>query len=139
MACAECPRALNGWFRGCVAATGVLHAIILAIFIGVMNSAGQLMGIALMLIFVLPLTLLVVCTLTGLPAGAVIWLAERLRIRSLLFYAVSGVAIGALFCALLFQIVGSFGAAFVLAGGSAGLVYWFVAGRYAGEEGNWFG
>ncbi|MBR1166803.1 hypothetical protein ACNJYD_16265 [Bradyrhizobium sp. DASA03005] len=138
MSCDECPRAVNGWFRGCVAASAVLHSIILAIFIGAMNSAGQLVGIALMLIFVLPLTLLVVCTLTGLPAGAVIWLAERLRIRSLLFYAASGAAIGSLFCALLFQVAGSFGAAFVLAGGSAGLVYWFVAGRYAGEEGQWF-
>ncbi|WP_407118860.1 hypothetical protein [Bradyrhizobium sp. LMG 9283] len=122
-----------------MAATTVPHAIILAIFIGAMNSAGQLVGIALMLVFVLPLTLLVVCTLTGLPVGAVIWLAERLRIRSLLFHSASGAAIGSLFFALLFQIVGSFGAAFDLAGGSAGLVYWFAAGRYAGKEGQWFG
>ncbi|MDD1516604.1 hypothetical protein DAA51_27755 [Bradyrhizobium sp. WBAH10] len=139
MACAECPRALNGWFRGCVAATGVLHAIILASFIGTVKSAGQLVGIVSMLVFVLPLTLLIVCTLTGLPAGAVIWLAERLHIRSLLFYSISGAAIGSLFCALLFQTVGSFGPSFVLAGGAAGLVYWFVAGRYAGQEGQWFG
>jgi hypothetical protein len=57
-----------------------MDAIILAIFIGAMNSAGQLVGIAFAMLFVLPLTLLVVCMFTGLPAGAVIWLAERLRI-----------------------------------------------------------
>lgn len=139
MSCAECPRALKGWFRSCVTATAVLHAIMLAALIGAMNSAGQLVGIASMLIFVLPLTLIIVCALTGFPAGAVIWLAERMRIRSLLFYATSGAAIGSLFCSLLFQLVGSFGASFVLAGGAAGLVYWFVAGRYAGDEGQWFG
>ncbi|MFB6450391.1 hypothetical protein [Bradyrhizobium tunisiense] len=139
MAGAECPHALKGWFRACVTASAVLHAIMLASLIGALNSAGQLVSLLSMFIFVLPLTLIIVCALTGLPAGAAIWLAERLRIRSMLFYAASGAAIGWLFCALLFQTVGSFGASFVIAGGAAGLVYWFVAGRYAGEEGQWFG
>jgi hypothetical protein len=139
MARPEYPRTLNGWFRACVAATAVLHAIMVAAFIEAPNSAGQLVGIFSMFIFVLPLTLLAVCTFSGPPAGAVIWLAERLRIRSLLFYAASGAAIGSLFCGLLFQIVGSFGASFVLAGVSAGLVYWLTAGRYAGEQDQRFG
>jgi hypothetical protein len=133
MSCAQFPRALNGWFRGCVAAAAVLHVITLLGTVGSITG-GQLTSIALMFVFVLPLTLLFVCVFTGIPAGAVIWLAERLKIRSLFFYVFAGLAIGASFCALLFELFGSFGAAFVLAGCAAGAVYWFVAGKYAGED-----
>ncbi|WP_441236733.1 hypothetical protein [Bradyrhizobium sp. 930_D9_N1_4] len=137
MSCDACPRAVNGWFRGCLTASIVLDVVIFATLalIAPERSAKQIVDDTFAAsLFVFPLTLLITCVLTGPPAAILVWLAERLRIRTIWFYAVSGVAVGALFCALLFREIGSLGAAFVLAGGPAGIVYWSVAGKYAGRE-----
>ncbi|WP_152033474.1 hypothetical protein [Bradyrhizobium sp. DOA9] len=85
-------------------------------------------------IFVVPLTFCATCILTAVPAAIAIWLGERLCTRAMTFYAGSGVVVGAFFCALLFKDIGWLGAAFVLAGCPAGLVYWRLAGRYVGVD-----
>ena len=137
MSCNARLRAFDDWFRGCLTATAVLDAMILA-FLALIppeRSPKQIVDdtFATALV-VLPLTFFVTCALTSVPAAILIWLGERLRTRTMVFYVGSGVAVGTLFCALLFKDIGLLGAAFVLAGGPAGLVYWRVAGRYAGED-----
>lgn len=52
----------------------------------------------------------------------------------MLFYVCGGAAIGVLIGALIFRAVPQLGVLFVVAGGLAGIAYWSVAGRYAGDE-----
>ena len=96
-----------------------------------MQTAVGMLGAAL---FVVPLTFFATCIFTAIPASILIWLGGRLRTRAMTFYIGCGVVVGALFCALLFKDISWFGAAFILAGGPAGLVYWRLAGRYVGED-----
>lgn len=84
-------------------------------------------------VFVL-LMLVLTCLLSVMPAALVILFSESFRIRSVLFYAPSGAAIGALIAGLIFGTSLPFSVLFGLAGCLAGIAYWFVAGRYAGQE-----
>src|SRR6266702_353578 len=139
MACSACPRALNGWFRGCLAATLTLDTMLFATIARSNRSVEEFVSATFfMVLLVMPLTLCLTCMLTGLPAGFVVWLGESLRIRSALFYAAAGAAIGALIWTLIFRLIGPLGFVFAVAGGLAGIVYWFVAGRFAGQEGQWW-
>lgn len=127
-------RAFDGWFRGCLAAAIVLDLTILLNAKAAPITFGQIAGLCLFAVLFIPMSLMVTCALTGLPASLVIWFGEWLRIRSVLFYAATGVAIGLLVRALIFGIVHPFSVAFAVAGCAAGLVYWTVAGRHAGRE-----
>jgi len=69
-----------------------------------------------------------------IPAALVIWLSEKLRMRSFLFFGCAGGAIGALSQAVLFQTLSNFTWFFVVVGFLAGLGYWIIAGRHAGRE-----
>ena len=136
MSCQGCPRALNGWFRGCLTATAALDGVILAGALWSSLSLTQsLSAIASMVLWGVPITLVLTCLFTGLPAAFLIWFAELLRIRSKLFYVCGGAAIGALSGALIFRAVPQLSVLFVVAGSIAGIAYWSVAGRYAGEQG----
>ncbi|MDA9403831.1 hypothetical protein [Bradyrhizobium sp. CCBAU 45389] len=130
-------RAFDGWFYGCLTATAVLDAMIFVV-LALLAPEGSPKKIVdatfVTATFVLPLTFFATCILTAVPAAILIWFGERLRTRAMAFYVGSGVVVGALFCALLFKDIGWLGAAFVLAGGPAGLVYWRLAGRYVGED-----
>ncbi|MCK1273832.1 hypothetical protein IVB46_01060 [Bradyrhizobium sp. 61] len=130
-------RALDGWFRGCLAATAVLDLTILMQAKGPPISFNQIAGLCLFAVLFVPTSLMVTCLLTGLPAGLLIWFGEWLRIRSVLFYTAAGVAIGLLVRALIFGIVPPFSVAFAVAGCLAGLVYWSAAGRHAGRDAQW--
>jgi hypothetical protein len=101
------------------------------------RSLPEFLGIVTALVvLVLPLIMVLTCILSSLPAAFVIWLGEWLRIRSVLFYACAGSAIGTLICALIFRMMFPFSIVFTVAGGMAGIAYWFAAGKYAGEEGD---
>ena len=137
MACDSCPRVVNGWFRGCLTATATLGALPLfarIVSLPYRDFQEGLGPIVALFLFFLPLTLIVTCLLSGIPAALVILFSESLRIRSVLFYAPVGAAIGALIVRPIFGTNLPLNALFVLAGCLAGIAYWFAAGKYAGDE-----
>jgi hypothetical protein len=114
-------RAAGGWIAGCLAATAVISSFAVNVRLSEM----------------LPFSLLifaVTCVLTAIPAALAIWLSRRFRIRSFVFFACSGAAIGVLAQGFLFQFISLVSWLFVAAGSAAGLIYWFVAGRHAGRK-----
>jgi hypothetical protein len=128
-------RALKGWLAGCGTATAVIYIAVLGI---VATAPGGLSNFSDGGVFALLLpsllVLVVTCALTGVPAALVIWLTEKFRIRSFLFYGCAGGAIGILGQTLLFRSFSIFTWLFVVAGFLAGFDYWYVAGRHAGGE-----
>ena len=129
-------RALKGWLAGCGTATAVIYIAVLGI---VATAPGGLStnftdGGVFALLLPSLLVLVVTCALTGVPAALVIWLTEKFRIRSFLFYGCAGGAIGILGQTLLFRSFSIFTWLFVAAGFLAGFDYWYVAGRHAGGE-----
>lgn len=87
------------------------------------------------MLFPAVLIFIVTCLLTGIPAVVAIWLSEKFRIRSVLFFGSVGAAIGGLSQNLLLRALvppSSVNLLFVVAGLAAGLAYWFVAGKRAG-------
>jgi hypothetical protein len=133
----DCSRTFEGWLAGCGAATAVLSGF--ALILLMVTSGGDIARI-LIGIVALPfpsfLIFVGICLLTAIPAAIVIWLSEELRIRSVVFFGCIGGAIGVLIAALLFQSFISLiaGCLFGLSGCVAGLNYWYVAGRYAGQD-----
>jgi hypothetical protein len=89
---------MDGRFRGCSTATATLGALpVIAAVLSLPYRGFEGLGVLVPLIlFVLPLTLILVCLLSGMPSALVIWLGESFGIRSVLFYAPAGAAIGAL-------------------------------------------
>jgi len=129
-------RALKGWLAGCGTATAVIYIAVLGI---VATSPGGLSinatdGGVFALLLPSLLVLVVTCALTSVPAALVIWLTEKFRIRSLLFYGFAGGAIGVLGQTLLLRSFSIITWLFVAAGFLAGFDYWYVAGRHAGGE-----
>jgi hypothetical protein len=129
-------RAIGGWLAGCGAATVVLGVYILVV-VGI-ASAGDgttlVGGIIAAFFLVFP----IICLLTAIPAAIVIWVSEKFRIRTMAFFGCAGAGIGGLSMELLRRGFGSSGPAsvnlrFAIAGLAAGLVYWQIAGRYAGR------
>jgi hypothetical protein len=137
MSCPACPRALNGWFRGCVTAAVTLAAlpVVGAILSLPYRGFESLSVLVPFLLFFLPVTLILVCLLSAIPAALVIMFAEAFRIRSVLFYVPAGTAIGAFNWRITVGAIHPLGLLFALAGTLAGFAYWFVAGRYAGDDG----
>ena len=139
MSCDNWSRTLGGWLAGCGAATavfGTFTLVLLAIVSG--GSLSRFVGSSIALLFPLLLIFVVTCLLTGIPAAAAIWLSERFRIRSMLFFGCIGAAIGLLSQNLLLQPAAVWlprvGWLFLVAGFAAGVTYWFVAGKYAGGD-----
>ncbi len=94
--------------------------------------------------FIMAVTFLFILTYAALPALLVIIYAERTATRSAAAYAAAGTVIGfaivgvsglagVLFGAPLMTSLG-WGATFAISGAAAGLTYWVIAGRAAG---NW--
>jgi hypothetical protein len=140
MCSASCSRAIGGWLAGCGAATGVL--CVFALVISAVASGGafsfRFAGSAIALLFPAVLIFIITCLLTGIPAAAVIWLSEKFRIRSALFFGCVGAVVGALSQSLIFwpsmPLPQYISWLFLVAGFAAGFVYWFVAGKYAGRD-----
>jgi hypothetical protein len=132
-------RAIKGWLAACAAATAALYVLVLILFVIAPGPGDRSMavtgeGLLASLIF-FPLILILTCLLTAIPAALVIWLSERSRMRSALFFGCAGGAIGALSQTIVFL---SFyvpaAVVFVPAGLVAGLTYWHIVARPAGRE-----
>ena len=140
MSSSTCSRAMGGWLAGCAAATGVVCVfapVISAIASSDVNSL-RFAGGAIALLFPAVLIFIVTCLLTGIPAALVIWLSEKYRIRSILFFGCVGAVIGGLSQNLLLRALKpsspGINLLFVVAGLAAGLVYWRLAGKHAGRN-----
>ena len=129
---AHCHRAIQGWFAGCWVATAVLCVFAV---VALASTPGTIdLGFAVVVVFLLPLVFVVICMLTGIPAAAVVSLSEQFRIRSVLFFGCAGAVIGVITAALTRSLSMDTAPAYLVAGSAAGLVYWYVAGKHAGEE-----
>ena len=138
MTSGTCSRALTGWLAGCAAATAVmcgLGLVVLAIASG-RDLVRFLEGGLALLVFAL-IDFVVIGALTAIPSVLVIWLSERLAIRSVLFFGFVGAGIGVISVSLLVGASGSWnpviGLLFGVAGVAAGVAYWRIAGRHAGS------
>jgi hypothetical protein len=124
----------------CAAATGVFCAFALVVSAVVSGGVFSLRfaGGAIALLFPAVLIFIITCLLTGMPAAVAIWLSEKFRIRSVLFFGCNGAAVGALSQSLIFwpstPLPQGISWLFLVAGFAAGLAYWFVAGKYAGRD-----
>jgi hypothetical protein len=129
-------RAIKGWLSGCVTATLVAEICLIAAALWENYRAHvAVVAVDYLTGFVLtaPFILFAIAMLTAIPAVVVIALTERFRVRSLLFYVCSGGVTGGL-SQILFERSFSRVWLFVLAGGVAGLSYWYVTGRHAGRN-----
>ena len=139
MRSADFSRVVQGWMAGCLAATAVLSAFML---VGLAMTSSGIVAFMVAAIFVgwVPVLVLIITGgLTIIPAAVVVWISERFRIRSILFFG----GVGAVMGGLMEYLLGFMKLAqspeldrllYVSAGLVAGLAYWFVAGRYAGES-----
>jgi len=139
-------RAMEGWVAGCAAATGVVYVYTVATILYAANvsdghpfSVRALAFTTLVSVFlmILPtlLIFLVTCLLTAIPAAVTVWLSERFRIRSIVFFGLAGAVIGGASAYFLSGATSTQPSPlFVSAGLAAGLAYWSVAGRHAGRE-----
>lgn len=137
MSCETCSRTTRGWLGGCFAATAVIELFFLFILsLAVVNRFAALSpgDFVFAILFGVPVILFFVGLFSGIPSIAAIWLSERLRIRSPVFFGSAGGLIGAGSNAVFFGSFSEMGWLLVLAGCLAGLQYWYVAGRYAGNE-----
>jgi hypothetical protein len=128
-------RAIKGWMAGCATVTAIIYLLLLGLLaIAPGGRAINSIGAAIYIALVPPAIILVVtCALTGIPAAFVVWLSEKLGMRSFLFFGCAGGAIGTLSQTVLSQSVSGFTWFFVVLGFLAGLDYWFIAGRYPGD------
>ena len=140
MTSGTCSRALTGWLAGCAAATAVmcgLGLVVLAIASG-RDLVRFLEGGLALLVFAL-IDFVVIGALTAIPSVLVIWLSERLAIRSVLFFGFVGAGIGVISVSLLVGASGSWnpGIGFLVgvSGFAAGVAYWGIARRYPGNGG----
>src|SRR5690242_9581942 len=149
MVSATWSRAMEGWVAGCAAATGVVYVYTVVTILYAANvsdshpfSVRALAFTTLVSIFlmILPTVLifLVTCLLTAIPAAVTVWLSERFRIRSIVFFGLAGAVIGGASAYFLSGGTSTqppqLSPLFVSAGLAAGLAYWSVAGRHAGRE-----
>jgi hypothetical protein len=137
MSCETCSRARRGWFGGCLTATAVIELFVLLVvaLVGIRRYAVlSVWDFVFAILIDVPVILLLVCVLSGIPSAAVIWLSERFCIRSLLYFSFAGGLVGAVSQTVLFRSFDGLSWLFVLAGCFAGLSYWYIAGRYAGQK-----
>jgi len=129
-------RLVQGWMAGCLAATAVLSAFML---VGLATASSGIVAFLVAAIFVAWVPILVFIITGGMtliPAALVVWISERFRIRSILFFGGVGAVMGGLMAFLRFTKLSQSPELdrllYVSAGLAAGLAYWRVAGRYAG-------
>jgi hypothetical protein len=137
VSCETCARTRRGWFGGCLTATAVIELFFLFLLaLPRVNSYAVLSAgdFVFAILIGVPVILVFVCVLSGIPSAAAIWLSERFCIRSPLFFGFSGGVIGAASQIAIYRSFNELGWLFVVAGCCAGLHYWYVAGRYAGIE-----
>jgi hypothetical protein len=133
-------RVVGGWLAGCGAVTVLFSAFVFLVLDRA--SPGDRMALVKASIVGLgttaPIIFISTVVLTALPAAFVIWLSEKFRVRSILFFGCAGVAIGLLIHNVVLRALATnprgVGWPFLVYGLAAGLVYWSIAGRHAGRE-----
>jgi hypothetical protein len=131
---------MRGWLAACATATAVIYASLLFPWL-VRRGAGFFTPMDATIAWLLVWAVLIfACTLvlSGIPSSALIWLSERFRIRSILFFGAAGAFTGALGEGSLLVAFTPWPPKpswlFVAAGLAAGLAYWLIAGRHAGRD-----
>lgn len=118
---------LKGWLAGCFAATATLFVVG---FTKQIHHPDGLTPAALAVgILVAFAHLAFIIIMSAIPAAAVVWITQALRVRSVAVFAVSGALIGWLGTGIIPPWPDTAIWPFVLAGLVAGSAYWFVAVR----------
>lgn len=142
MGAGNCLRALGGWLAGCATATLTLYAFLLVAFGMAPNGdAMAFVAVSVVGLCAVPIAFIAIIVLSGFPAVLAIWLSEKFRLRSFLFFGGAGFAIGGSIPFVLYVVLEGLtpaapiaGSPFALAGLAAGLTYWLVAGKHAGRN-----
>jgi hypothetical protein len=138
---------MEGWLAGCLTATAVIDGF-LDFFIGLaeFRQTGSPLAVIGTIVISVAITLVMVCLLSAIPAAVVIWLSKRLQIGSVWFFGGTGAIAGGSSYFLLLSLLSrdpsrppstelsSLVPLFVVAGLAAGVAYWLVAVRHAGER-----
>jgi len=134
-------RTIKGWLAACWAATVVICGFtlsIVAISAGGLSPIRPMGGAIQSLLFAAALIFVVIAVLSGIPASVAIWLSERFRIRSVLFFGCAGAVTGALSRTVLLSALTPWPPTvnwlYVIAGCTGGMAYWLIAGRHAGRD-----
>jgi len=131
-------RVVQGWMAGCLAATATISAFLLVGLATTSKGIVEFLVAAIFVSWVPVLVFILTGGLTLIPAALVVLISERFHLRSILFFGVVGAVMGGLMALLRFtkltQSPELDRLLYVSAGVAAGLAYWFVAGRYAGER-----
>lgn len=134
MSSGVCWRTTKGWLAGCVAATAVIGACFGLSSISDGISTGSMRDVQ-AFAYIAGGIFVFTSVLSGIPAAIVIWLSERFKVRSILFFGCAGAVIGFLSERVVFGLWPSIlSALFVAAGFGAGAAYWWIAGRQAGRN-----
>jgi len=120
---------IEGWLAGCTAATATLFlfGLIKQIYHPDGLTAEALVA-GVLLAFI---HFVFIALISAVPAAITIWIAAKLRVRSVLVFAAPGASIGWLGTAIFFPpfIPSTAILAFVLAGLVAGCAFWVVSVR----------
>ena len=83
-------RATRGWLVGCATVTAVIYVLLVGVLAsGPGGLSIRSIGAGIYLALVPPAIILVItCAVTGISAAMVIWLSEKLGMRSFLFLVV---------------------------------------------------
>jgi hypothetical protein len=127
---------MRGWLYGVNTATAVTMMFFMWAVVEATRrtSASQTVVGVFTILVCGPLVWLVTCALSAIPAALTIRLSEKFRIQSILFFSAVGGVIGGFSLPLMFRSFTNLNWLFAVAGCLAGLSYWYMAGRYAGEE-----
>src|SRR3954447_9914580 len=122
---------LKGWLAGCFAATATLFVV--GFIKQIVHPDGLTPASLAAGVLVASVHLTFIIMMSAIPAAVVIWATRGLRIRSVVFFALSGAAIGWFCQGLITPWPDTILWPFVFAGLVAGLAYWFVAVRQVGS------
>ena len=123
---------LKGWLAGCLAAAVTLFAVGFAKQIH--HPEGLTPATLTAGFFLAFVHLVFIILISSIPAAAVIWVTEALRVRFAAAFAISGAAIGWLGQRLTTPWPDTTLWSFVLAGLVAGSTYWLVSVRVRAED-----
>ena len=119
--------AIKGWLAGCLVASAVFFLALLKLQLGV--RAGHPFGLLVLgLLWSWLVYFVFIAIFTAAPAALFLWLVSNLRVRYLALFVAFGAFLGWL-AQLAFNPRGALEIPllFLVAGGAAGLAYWFVA------------
>src|SRR5215475_12327722 len=95
-------RVVQGWMAGCLAATAIISAFLLVALATTSRGIGEFLVAAIVVSWVPLLVFILTGGLTLIPAALIIWISERFRIQSILFFGGAGAVMGGLMALLRF-------------------------------------